>query len=77
MCSSTNEIHVLDILESVSRASPEHLVEAVSKVEDSTTVTVVSPVVRGHDHLSDNVVTDVFVTEFGLNLIEDSLSEFA
>ena len=77
MCSSTNEIHVLDILESVSRSSPKHLVEAVGEVKHSTTVAVVSPVVRGHDHLSDNVVADVFVTEFGLDLIEDSLSEFA
>ena len=74
MGAAADEVEVVDLVKLVLWSAPQHLVEAVSEVEDSATVAVVAPVFGRDDHLGDDVVAQAFEAEFGLNLLKQTTS---
>ena len=74
MGAPADEVQVVDLVELIFRAAPEHLVKTVSQVEDRTSVAVVTPIFGRDDHLGDDVISQAFKPEFLFYLFEDTVS---
>ena len=73
MGATADEVQVVDLVELIFWAAPEHLVEAVSQVEDRTSVAVVAPILGCNDHLGNDVISQAFEPKFLLDLFEDTV----
>ena len=74
MGSSADEIGVVDFIKLVFWSAPKHLVQTVGQIKHSTTVAVVAPIFGRDDHLGHDVVAQAFETEFGFDLVENTVS---